>query len=436
MVLCGCEQSRRTFCLSARTPHQSTMTPVCRFHRRLRTFEMSLLRSPPPLPLPLGARRATDLPSCAAAPPCCAVALRSSALTTTVVALPGFMGAPGAVCLVAADGSATAGAAAAAAAALPVRFLPRFPRPDSAAAGAASSSSLSWSNAPLADSRAVLGSEYVSVRAQRSIVTSEPIISKRTAFILPTDFPLMSFLTLAAFDYFPLFRPPLQVRVRARRTASAAAATTTTTTTTAEVSVGVGVCVRVLLARGRRRRRWRAWVSGTHGVLCLRTSSRLVAGGRSTAVCVCVFFRPGPFVEFLVCSLVSFGCSISIWLARSRPICVFSAVFGRAVARKPPPLGVRCLFSGFVGLACFSSLSSNHRDFCAVSPATPASDASQRRPPATPASDARRRHDLARKEWGLPGAGLLGPVNNHGTSRPYLLLGREAPQFGVKQAIW
>ena len=105
------------------------------------------------------------------------------------------------------------------------------------------------------------------------------------------------------------------------------------------------------------------------------------SGGRSAAVCLRVF-RPDPFVEFLV---VSFGRSISIWLARSRSICVFSAVFGRAVGRKPPPLGVRCLIPGFVGVACFSSLRlKSLRFLCGF-----ACDASQRRPPATPASDAR-----------------------------------------------
>ena len=35
---------------------------------------------------------------------------------------------------------------------------------------------------------------------------------------------------------------------------------------------------------------------------------------------------------------------------------------------------------------------------------------------------------------GLPGVGLLGHVNNHGTSRPYLL-DRETPQFGAKRTI-
>ena len=80
------------------------------------------------------------------------------------------------------------------------------------------------------------------------------------------------------------------------------------------------------------------------------------SGGRSAAVFVRVF-RPGPFVEFLLCFLASFGRSLSIWLARSRSIGgVFSAVFGRGLTRKPPPLGVRCLFSGVVGVACFSSL--------------------------------------------------------------------------------
>ena len=63
-------------------------------------------------------------------------------------------------------------------------------------------------------------------------------------------------------------------------------------------------------------------------------------------------------------------------------------------------------------------------------PATPASDARQRRPPATPA---------VAMTWlesnGFAWVGLLGPVNNHGTPRPYLL-GRETPPFGAKQAIW
>ena len=85
-------------------------------------------------------------------------------------------------------------------------------------------------------------------------------------------------------------------------------------------------------------------------------------GGRSAAVFVPIF-RYGLFVEFRLCSLVSFGRWISIWLARSRSIGgVFSAVFDHGVAscvaRKPPPLGMRSLFSGFVGVgvACFSSL--------------------------------------------------------------------------------
>ena len=79
-------------------------------------------------------------------------------------------------------------------------------------------------------------------------------------------------------------------------------------------------------------------------------------GGRSAAVFVPIF-RYGLFVEFRLCSLVSFGRWISVWLARSRSIGgVFSAVFRRGVTRKPPPLGVRCLLSGFVGVACFSSL--------------------------------------------------------------------------------
>ena len=42
------------------------------------------------------------------------------------------------------------------------------------------------------------------------------------------------------------------------------------------------------------------------------------SGGRSAAVFVRI--RHDPFVEFLLCSLVSFGRSISIFLARSRSI--------------------------------------------------------------------------------------------------------------------
>ena len=93
------------------------------------------------------------------------------------------------------------------------------------------------------------------------------------------------------------------------------------------------------------------------------------SGARSAAVFVHVF-RHEPFVEFLLCSLVSFGLSISIWLARSRSIGgVFFDVFGRDLTRKPPPLGVRCvLFSGFAGVVYFSSLNQNHRCFCAASP--------------------------------------------------------------------
>ena len=114
--------------------------------------------------------------------------------------------------------------------------------------------------------------------------------SCRPSLSLYLDFTLMSPLTLATCGHFPLSRPPLQVRVRAWRTASAAAATMTTTMV--EVSVGLGVYERVLLARARRRRRRRrVRVSGTHGILSLRTSSRLVVGPR---LCVCVSFDPTP----------------------------------------------------------------------------------------------------------------------------------------------
>ena len=142
-------------------------------------------------------------------------------------------------------------------------------------------------------------------------------------------------LTLAACDHFPLFRPPLQVRVRAWRTASAAAETTTMTTT-AEVSVGVGVCVRVLQARRARTTAAAAAGSGFRNSRGSVSANFFASGGRSAAVSVRVF-RPDPFFEFLVCSLVSFGRSISIWLARSRSICsslLCSAVLWRASHRR------------------------------------------------------------------------------------------------------
>ena len=152
--------------------------------------------------------------------------------------------------------------------------------------------------------------------------------SSRPSLSLYLDFPLMSPLTLAACDHFPLSRPPLQVRVRAWRTASAAAeTTTTTTTTTAEVGVDVGVCVcTAAAAAGSGFRNSRDFVS----------ANLFASDGRPAAVSVRVF-RPDPFVEFLVCSLVSFGRSISIWLAWSRSICsslLCSAVLWRASHRR------------------------------------------------------------------------------------------------------
>ena len=160
--------------------------------------------------------------------------------------------------------------------------------------------------------------------------------SSRPSLSLYLDFPLMSPLTLAACDHFPLSRPPLQVRVRAWRTASAAAETTTTTTTTAEVSVGVGVCVRVLLARRARTTAAAAAGSGFRNSRDFVSANFFASDDRSAAVSVRVF-RPDPFVEFLVCSLVSFGRSISIWLAWSRSICsslLCSAVLWRASHRR------------------------------------------------------------------------------------------------------
>ena len=51
--------------------------------------------------------------------------------------------------------------------------------------------------------------------------------------------------------------------------------------------------------------------------------------------------------------------------------------------------------SRFRGVWCFSRRNWISRCFCAAPPATPASDARQRRPPVTPASDARQRRPLA-----------------------------------------
>ena len=142
----------------------------------------------------------------------------------------------------------------------------------------------------------------------------------------------------------PLSHPPLQVRVRARRPASAAAATTTTT---AEVSVGVGVRVRILLARARGRQR--PELTG----FCVSKLLRVCWSVRG-CVCACLSTRPLCRVPPLFSRFLR---SFDLDLARPVEVNrVFSAVFGRGVTRKPPPLGVRCLFSVFVGMACFSSL--------------------------------------------------------------------------------
>ena len=47
-------------------------------------------------------------------------------------------------------------------------------------------------------------------------------------------------------------------------------------------------------------------------------------------------------------------------------------------------------------------------------PATPASDARQ-----SPASDAHHRHGPARKQWAMPGMGILGPLNTARHGRIY-----------------
>ena len=116
--------------------------------------------------------------------------------------------------------------------------------------------------------------------------------SSRPSLLLYLDFPRMSPLTLAACDHFSLSRPPLfryeyergarlrrrQRRRRRRRLRSVLV-----------WACMYGCCWRVR-ADGRRRRR-RARVSGTHGIVCLRTSSRLVVG---PWLCMCASFDPIP----------------------------------------------------------------------------------------------------------------------------------------------
>ena len=87
-------------------------------------------------------------------------------------------------------------------------------------------------------------------------------------------------------------------------------------------------------------------------MLCIQTSSRRVVGPR---LCVCLSFDPAlcrvpPLFSYFVRSF-------DLDLARAVEVNrAFSAVVGRGVTRKPPPLGLRCLFSVFVDVACFGSL--------------------------------------------------------------------------------
>ena len=79
------------------------------------------------------------------------------------------------------------------------------------------------------------------------------------------------------------------------------------------------------------------------------------SGGRYVAVFVRVC-RHGSFVESLLSFDLDLSRSILIWLAESRSIGGVLSALGRGVTRVPPPLAVRCLvFSGFAGMACFSS---------------------------------------------------------------------------------
>ena len=79
------------------------------------------------------------------------------------------------------------------------------------------------------------------------------------------------------------------------------------------------------------------------------------SGGRYVAVFVRVC-RHGSFVESLLSFDLDLSRSILIWLAESRSIGGVLSALGRGVTRVPPPLAVRCLvFSGIVGVACFSS---------------------------------------------------------------------------------
>ena len=79
------------------------------------------------------------------------------------------------------------------------------------------------------------------------------------------------------------------------------------------------------------------------------------SGGRYVAVFVRVC-RHGSFVESLLSFDLDLSRSISISLAEPTSIGGVLSALGRGITRVPPPLAVRCLvFSGFVGVACFSS---------------------------------------------------------------------------------
>ena len=123
--------------------------------------------------------------------------------------------------------------------------------------------------------------------------------------------------------------------------------------------------------------RARTTASGTHRILCLRTSSRLVVGPR---LCMCVSFDPTPLSSSS--SVLSFrsvvrsrfgsrGRGQSCLLCCVRPWCDAQATAARSAL----------FVIGVCGCGVFSSLNLNDRDLCAALPATPASDARQRRPP-------------------------------------------------------
>ena len=111
--------------------------------------------------------------------------------------------------------------------------------------------------------------------------------------------------------------------------------------------MGVGVCVRVLLARARGRRR--PELTG----FCVSELLRVWWSVRG-CVCACLSTRPLCRVPPLFSRFVR---SFDLDLARAVEVNrAFSAVFGRGVTRKPPPLGVRCLLLVFVDVACLVPL--------------------------------------------------------------------------------